>query len=192
MPPETTDLTLDALLKLFPASALEHLSAELVSADDVPQPFRRLLVHHQHMTVTLEDEYQSTLELQILARKHNGTKYARLLRLTAGSDGPVVLVGIMRFHLEYCSSQVAAEIVRGTAPLGRILIDHDVMRSIECHAYLRFKLDDELRSLFALPADASASETYGRIARIICDGEPAVELLEIVAPAVTSESSSLL
>jgi hypothetical protein len=91
----------------------------------------------------------------------------------------VVQFGLMRVHLQYCSPEVRAEIVAGKTPLGRILIEHNVLRRIEPTAFLRVTPGPAMIKWFGLD---SPRPTYGRLALIHCDHKPAVELLEIVAP----------
>ncbi len=45
----------------------------------------------------------------------------------------------------------------------------------------KIQTGEDLSTLFQVPV---GSETYGRTALIFCNGEPAVELLEIVTEAV--------
>ena len=72
-----------------------------------------------------------------------------------------------------------AEIVAGKTPFGRILIEHKVLRRIEPTAYLRAECGPAQMAWFGLQKPAPL---YGRLAIIHCNGHPAVELLEIVAP----------
>ena len=85
----------------------------------------------------------------------------------------------MRVHLQYCSDAVRKEIIAGQTPLGRILIQHNILRRIEPTAFLRVIPGTAMMSWFGLDRP---KPTYGRLAYIHCDGQPAVELLEIVAP----------
>ena len=85
----------------------------------------------------------------------------------------------MRIHLQYCSQAVRDEILSGLTPLGRILIEHNVLRRIEPRCYLRVTPGPDMLKWFDLP---ESRITYGRLALIHCEGQPAIELLEIVAP----------
>ena len=40
---------------------------ELLAADDVPEPYHRLLVHDHHMTVTVEEFYGSRVDVRVRA-----------------------------------------------------------------------------------------------------------------------------
>ena len=87
--------------------------------------------------------------------------------------------GIARVNLCYCSPAVRAEILAARTPLGRILIQHNVLRRIEPTAFLRVIPGSAMMEWFELER---SRPTYGRLAYIHCDGQPAIELLEIVAP----------
>ncbi len=180
----TPTVQLTTLLDSFPDGPFRSSDLELISPAEVPEPYARLLVHNHHMTVTLEDFHRATLSLQVLGEKRTDDSYTRRLTLSVGSpeeDRRVVLAGIMRIALDRCSDRVRHEILSGATPLGRILISNRVLRRVESNAYLRVKLSAPIRTMFAL-ADDTKGFAYGRIARIFCDGEQAIELLEIVPP----------
>lgn len=175
--PRAPDLR--SLYALFPPTADDLLEYEIVAGDEVPEPYHGLLVHEHHMTVTVEEHHGDQVDVRILDQRQSGDWYARKILLTLQHGGKVVQFGIMRIHLNQCSPAVRAEIVAGQTPLGRILIEHDVMRRIEPTAYLRVIPGPAMVSWFGREQPTS---TYGRLAIIHCDGRPAVELLEIVAP----------
>jgi chorismate-pyruvate lyase len=151
-----------------------------VAATDVPPPYHGLLVHSEHMTVTVEAFHGDRVDVQVLASRHDGDSYARKILLTRQRDDAVVQFGIVRIRLDLCSPPVRAAILRQDTPLGRILIDHDVLRRIEPTAFFRVEPGPVPAHWFG---EAGATRpTYGRLGFIYCDGQPAVELLEIVTP----------
>jgi hypothetical protein len=85
----------------------------------------------------------------------------------------------VRIHLPFCSDAVREAILAEQTPLGRILIEHDVLRRIEPTAYFRVRPGSYLRGWFGRPDPFS---TYGRLGIIHCDGQPAIQLLEVLAP----------
>lgn len=174
---------LNDVLGLFPGSRLTIDAMSFVDAEDVPEPYASLLVHEHHMTVTLEEYHESPVHLEVLAVCHEGDDYARKLVLRAASpDGAVVMAGAMRFLLGNVDESLRSEIVAAKTPLGRLLIEHNVLRRIETRAFLKVSLRGSVGDLFA---DSMNREfTYGRIAVIFCNQEPAVELLEVVSPKV--------
>lgn len=167
-----------ALLDLFPPSDW-MTSFELVLADDVPPPYHHLLVHEHHMTVTVEAYHGDLVDVRVLECKRQDDWYARKILLALHGSGRIVQFGLVRIHLHYCSPEVQAAIREGKTPLGRILIQHNVLRRIEPVAFLRLRPGPAMMTWFGLDEPIS---TYGRFALIHCDEQPAVELLEIVAP----------
>lgn len=147
----------------------------------MPEPYRRLLAHQSHMTVTLEAFHRTRVTLEVLAARQRGKLYARKILLRHGETGAVVQFGIMQFDLGYASPQLEAEILEQRKPLGRALLDHGVLTRIGTHGLLAIEPDDELRRCFALPA-GPATKVYGRLATIFCDDRPVVDLLEILRP----------
>lgn len=190
MPQDGAQQMLSSLLDLFPRDGLHPAEMMVVDGTAVPEPYHGLLVHRHHMTVTLEKHHGSKVDLVVEKRRQVGDDYARKILLTAGPDRKIVLAGIMRFHLGYCREEVRRQIVEQKTPLGRVLIENNVLRRIEPCAFLKVRLSEELRGLFR--AGAKAKFTFGRVARIVCpsplpsdsarEEEPAVQLLEIVAP----------
>ncbi len=169
---------LRALFALFPP-ADDVPEYEVVPADEVPPPYQGLLVHEHHMTVTVEDYHRDRVDVRILARHQDADSYARKILLTLRRTGQVVQFGIMRLKLAHCAEQVRREVLAGLEPLGRVLITHDVLRRIETTAFLRILPGPVMSGWFGL---SRPQPTYGRLALIHCNGQPAVELLEIVAP----------
>ena len=169
---------LPTLFTLFgPADDMpEH---EYVRPNEVPPPYQGLLVHEHHMTVTVEQYHGSLVDVRVLARRHDGDSYARKILLALQSTGRIVQFGIARVNLRYCSPAVRAEILAARTPLGRILIQHNVLRRIEPTAFLRIVPGPAMMEWFGVE---QPQPTYGRLAYIHCDGQPAIELLEIVAP----------
>jgi chorismate-pyruvate lyase len=151
--------------------------AVVVDAGDVPVPFDRLLVHEAHMTTTLGAFYGESVVLRVLDERQAGDTYLRKIILTVG-DAHVVEVGVVRIHLEYTSADVRSEILSKQTPLGDILIQHDVMRRIEPKWFFRFDGPAALLETFGRTIDGPV---YGRVGVIHCDGQPAIELLEVVS-----------
>ena len=152
---------------------------ELLPPEALPEPYRGLLVHNHHMTVTVEAFYGSLVNVRVLERRLIGDTYARKILLELQSDGRVVLFGVPRIHLNFCSAPVRAAILEEKTPLGRILITHDVLRRIEPTAFFRVTPGPRLTRWFGLD---QPRPTYGRLGIIHCDEQPAIEVLEILAP----------
>jgi hypothetical protein len=178
-PSRLTPDELYALVRLFYAQpqVLGHFEEVLISR--MPEPFRELLAHTEHMTVTVEQFHNSPVDVHVLDTLVTPTHYARKITLSRQRDGCVVQFGIMRVNLRLLPPEVRREIEAQQTPLGRILIEHDVMRKIHLMSLWEVLPGEDLCRIFGL---SSPQVTYGRAAVIDCNGEPAIELLEIVTP----------
>lgn len=170
---------LDALVDLFYTAHAELGEFREIPASEVPDQYRLLLDHHQHMTVTVERFHGCPVDVQVVQLHKTDLHYSRKILLTRQSDGEVVQFGIVRLCLDYLAPAVRREVESQDTPLGRILIEHNVLREVQLISLWEVAPGDNLRELFGLD---ESTTTYGRTALIYCNGIPAVELLEIVAP----------
>lgn len=168
---------LDTLIGLFYEDPAPLGEFEEVEPAEMPEWFRGLLAHEHHMTVTVERHHNSPVDVQVLQTKITPTHYAREILLTRQSDHRVVQYGIMRVCFDYLGEQVRREIESQQTPLGRILIEHNVLRRV--HLFSLWKIQPGERLAQCLELDPP-QPIYGRTALIYCNEEPAIELLEIV------------
>lgn len=152
-----------------------------ISGEDVPPPYRALLDHDQHMTVTLEAFYGCPVQLQLLHRSVSDTHYMRNTLLRRASDGMLVQFGIARLCFAFLPDRVREEIEAARTPMGRVLISHNVLRQVKLTGLWRLGPRDCLSEIFGLD---TPQPTYARTALIYCEGDPAVEVLEVMPPGL--------
>lgn len=169
---------LNALVEPFPEPEPLIARAEHVAAPLMPEPYRVMLAHEHHMTVTME-RHHGPVDVTVLDRREVGGLYCRKSILTKRDTGAVVQLGFIRFDFRYVTADVQDEIMSEKIPLGRVLIQHNVLRHIDLGALLKIEAGPGLAKLFGMPV---GGVTYGRLATIFCNGRPAVDLLEITAP----------
>ena len=170
---------LDTLINLFYPNPTRLARFEAVTVQATPPVYRELLAHTSHMTVAMEEHHASAVDVHVLDKRVTDSHYARKILLSRQSDGRMVLYGIVRINFAYVSPEVEAEIRSETTPLGRVLIEHNVLRRVRLEGLWQVAPGDELCQLLRLPEPHT---TFGRTALIECNGEPAIELLEIVTP----------
>ena len=170
---------LNALVDLFYEDPAELGVFVEVTEDDLSAAARRLLAHDEHMTVTVESFHGCPVTLEVLDVRATETHYARKILLRRETDGKVVQFGIVRLALSLLDADVRAEIEERGTPLGRVLINHNVMRNVRLLSLWRIEPGVQLCNGLQLP---QPQVCFGRTALIYCDGVPAVELLEIVTP----------
>ena len=128
---------LQSLIELFPDDEPLLADAEHVASAALPEPYRRMLAHNHHMTVTMESYYGCPVDVRILGQRLDGDYYNRKIVLVKSGTDTAVQFGIVRFDLSYVTQKVRDEILGGQKPLGRVLIDHNVLRHIDLGAVLR-------------------------------------------------------
>ena len=174
-------IELKQLVGLFPESdgALLYENAEHIAREATPEPYHRMLVHEHHMTVTMEAYHDCTVDVNVLESRFHDDLYLRKILVKKSGTNDVVEFGLVRFNFDYVTPAVKAEILAQKTPLGRVLIQHNVLRHIDLGAIIRFTAAEGLcRYLPMTPGQT----TYGRMATIFCNGAPAVDLLEISSP----------
>ena len=182
---------LSSLVKLFPEPDGADLlaGAEHVPASAVPEPYRGLLDHEAHMTVTMERFHGGPVAVRVLEEAWVKGKYCRKITLAREPERPgegerVVQFGLVRFDLSHLADGPREEILAGDIPLGRVLINHDVLREVDLGALLKLTAGPGLARHLGIP---EGTETYGRLATIFTNGKPALDLLEVAAPVGESD-----
>lgn len=165
------------LATLFFSELAEIGQFEPSSVDNLPPQYQRLLAHNEHMTVALESFHQSAVVVEPLAEWRDESSYARCSLLRRQSDGAVVQFGMVRIWLTDLPLTAQEEITHKKAPLGRVLIEHNLLREVELITLWEIMPGSALRQHLALNGK---SPVYGRSAQILVDERPTVQLLEIV------------
>src|SRR3954470_1625610 len=100
---------LDHLTSLFYSELADLGTFEEVLAESVPEPYRGLLAHHDHMTVSVERHHGCPVDVEVLSSKRSGDYYARKIILRRQSDRRVVLFGVPRLNLRLVGEAVQRE-----------------------------------------------------------------------------------
>lgn len=150
-----------------------------IPATALPEPYRSLLDHTHHMTVTVEQYYGGPVDVRVQKRRRDGDDYARKILLAHHDTGRIVQFGIVQIDLSLLAPHVAEQIVAGDTPLGRVLIQNNVLRRVQPTGYLRITPTSDLAAAFGCDP---TTPCYGRLGVIFTDDRPAIEVLEILAP----------
>jgi chorismate-pyruvate lyase len=177
----TNCVTAEEMIAIYYEDAMELGSFRRVTSEQVPELYRNLLNHTNHMTVTVESYHASPVDVEVLRSDFVDGHYRREILLKTQSKGLVVQYGIVQLNTKYLSEGPRREILSHKKPLGRVLIEHNVMREIELFALLEVHCGRVLARAFDVP---EGTVTYGRTALLHCDNDPAIELLEIVRPSL--------
>ena len=147
----TKPAILVALVQLFYPQPADLGQFDEVTAADMPPAYRTLLAHQNHMTVTVEKFHGSPVDVRVLETSITGQHYARKILLARQSDGQVVQFGIVRLNFAHVSDAVRREIESRRTPVGRVLIEHNVLREIHLVRLWRMTPGSDLRSCSAWP-----------------------------------------
>jgi len=168
------------LKHLFESFSTEHLPpVKVMAGNTMPEPFRSLLDHEHHMTVTMEKHFAESVRVKVLSESIQGNNYSRILNLVGEKTGRIILFGAMRIRLDFLPKPAQQEILARKEPLGRILIRHEILRKLELVALLEINPFQDRSSWF----DRSDTCNYfGRLAKIHVENQVAVEVFEVVSP----------
>ncbi len=170
-------MDLDELIRFFYGSVDELGKFQAVEAYQMPEAYRRLLAHNNHMTVTVEAYHGCPVDVEVLEAQWAQPIYRRKILLRRTCDRKCVQFGLVWLNTAFLTEQVRQKILDGQIPLGRVLIEHGVLREVFLRELFEIQVGPELAEYFGL---SIGDIVYGRTARIDLDGHPALQLLEIV------------
>lgn len=182
MPHSPTVLPIAYPLDDFYAQAGRALPPiEAVAGENVPEPYKSLLVHQDDMTPTLEKFHGERIHLAVLSRQQRGDFYFReVVLLLDKSDKPVEF-GAIKINLALFPPAARKEILEERRPLGTLLSFYALTHSSRPKAYLRVFSDDFINTALKL---AKSQWLYGR-RNTLWDPQqrPLAEIVEILPPA---------
>ena len=154
---------------------------EAVAGEDVPEPYKTLLVHQDDMTPTLEKFHGDTIHLRVLRRQQRDDFYFREVVLVMDKDETPVEFGAIKINLALFSPTARQQILAERLPLGHILADCVVTHMSRPKAFLRVQSDALINSVLKLDG---AHTLYGR-RNTLWDPQhrPLAEIVEILPPA---------
>ena len=181
MPPATV-LPFAYPLDEFYALAHRALPAlERVEGDDVPEPYRKLLVHNEDMTPILEKFYGERIFLNVISRQTREDFYFReVILLTERTRTPVEF-GAIKINLALLPPQTRRLILEEQEPFGTILTEHKIPHSSRPKAFLRIQADAFIKGALQLRGE---HVLYGRRNTLFDPQQRALaEIVEVLPPA---------
>lgn len=97
------------------------LKAQLIVPDDMPNPYRRLLVHSNDMTSTLQRYHGEEIELRVLQRFVIGEFFFRHIVLDGKTSHRPREYGAIRITLPALTEPARRQVLECHVPLGGIL-----------------------------------------------------------------------
>jgi hypothetical protein len=153
---------------------------ERIPGEQIPEPYRSLLVHESDMTPTLEKHHSGAIHLKILYREQRDDYYFReVALLLRGSEKPIEF-GANKVSLILFPPRARQLILEEDMPLGRILKDCQVGHSTVAKAFFRVTPDELICEVFGMKKPATL---FGRRATIFdLQKRPLSEIVEILPP----------
>lgn len=158
-----------------------------ISASDIPEPYRRLLVHSSDMTRTLEQFHGARIHVHVLERRLDGEDYRRQVVLTLNGSRRPVEFGAIVIHCDHLPQAARAAVLEGHRPLGTILADNAVEHTSRPQAFFSLAPDAVIREALGVSPDTGV--LYGRRnVLVVPDGRSLAHVLEILPRVAGAEN----
>lgn len=151
---------------------------EQVEPDQIPEPFKSLVVHQKDMTPTLERFYDDQIYIEVLHKDFSDQHYFREVVLKLEKSHQPVEFGAIRIFLERMPMNAREAILKEHIPLGHILEIYQVEHTSCPIGYLRMEPDQLIKRTLG---DSKSKWLYGRRNRLSNpSGDPLAEIVEIL------------
>ena len=148
-----------------------------IAPDDIPAPYRSLLVHTNDMTLTLERHFGGRVSLRPLSTFLDRRWYFRRVLLVQESTGRPVEMGAIRIQVDAFRERIRRQILDNEIPLGRLLRDGGVQYESRPKAFLAVTPNSEMMGVFWM---AEPRTLYGRRTEIIHEGSKIGDIVEVL------------
>lgn len=173
-------IPLHPLAEFYPPGGPAPPRIEVIDGAAMPEPQRRLLVHLDDMTPTLEAYCGTAIHLRVLERRLTAGTLSRRVVLLAGEAKRPIEFGAIRIHLDGFAEEPRREILENRRPLGAILSRYGVEHGSKPTCFFRLTADAAIAGALGL---GGAPTLYGR-QNVLCDrgGRTLAEVVEILPP----------
>lgn len=148
-------------------------------ADDIPLPYRPLLVHERNMTMTLEQYYGCRVALRTLETFTRGGYYFRHVMLVQEDTGRPVELGAIRLNLDALPPHVRTAVLQAQTPIGRLFRENGVAYLSRPIAFMALTPNSEMMGVFWM---RESRTLYGRRTEVLLDGKKIGDIVEILPP----------
>ena len=162
---------------VYDRSGVEQPEVELIDPDDIPLPYRSLLVHRTDMTLTLERHFGGRLALRPLATFVQGPWYFRRVLLAQEYTGRPVEMGAIRIKVPAFPARIQKQILKNDVPLGRLLRDGGIEYESRPTVFLSVTPNAEMMGVFWM---RESKTLYGRRTEMIHKGAKVGDIVEVL------------
>lgn len=178
-----------ALLDRFYAGMPRRLplEASLVAADDVPPPYRGLLVHRNDMTSTLQRHHGEKVALKVLERAVTDGCLERHIVLEGERTRRPLEYGAARIELGHLSEEARQQVLDCREPLGSILSTHRMVYECCPGGFFRIRSNELIGRVLQLDRP---QWLFGRCNCLSdASGRTIAEVVEVLPPETQSNGN---
>lgn len=147
-----------------------------IEAEQIPQPYLRLLHHDKDMTSTLAAFHGGEVDLQVFQSEKMGNQYFREVLLSVG--GKPVEYGAIVIYLDRFSPEIRERILGEKEPLGHILNSSGLAYTSSPRGWLQYPDAGFTEDIFPPAGGASLYGRYNALSN--SGGEVLARILEIL------------
>ena len=162
---------------VYERAGVEPPAVRAIAPDDIPHPYRSLLVHTADMTLTLERHFGGRVTLRPLSTFRKGPWYFRRVLLAQEYTGRPLEMGAIRIRIDAFSPRVRRQILQNEVPLGRLLRDRHIRYESRPKVFLAITPNPEMMGVFWMREPRTL---FGRRTEVIHDGSRIGDIVEIL------------
>ena len=151
--------------------------AKELQPDQIPMPYRSLLMHSSAMTLTLEQHVGARVLLRPLSTFLKGRWYFRRVLLSNEKTGRPVEMGAIRIRIDAFTKKVQRQILDNQVPLGRLLRDSGIEYESRPKAFLAVTPNREMMGVFWM---REPETLYGRRTEMFHEHSKIGDIVEIL------------
>ena len=171
------------LNEFYEQAGLALPPASRINGREMPEPFRRLLVHDRDMTPTLEAAYGRKMDLRVLKYSLDHEVFSRQILLVPEGGGAPTVFGAIKIYLDEFPTEARELVLARKMPLGSILASQGIRHFSAPDAFFSVEADAPICEAMELSGPA---RLYGR-RNILGNGtgRRLAQVLEILPPTIS-------
>jgi chorismate-pyruvate lyase len=168
------------LERFYTRYGLEFPAVTAIRNEQMPEPFKRLLIHCHDMTSTLEGYYGNAMRITVLSREVGHGGYLREVVLQPEGGTKPVEYGVIHIHLDQLPANARRRVLEEERPLGNILHTEAVPYLSWPQSFFWIGPDSHMKRVLCLQ---QPRVLYGR-RNLLLDGNRHLlaEVIEVLAP----------
>jgi chorismate-pyruvate lyase len=175
-----TALLIQPLDEFYAAAGQPLPPWQAIEGEEMPEPYKTLLVHRDDMTPTLEKFHSGTIHLRMLSRRRADSEYSREVVLQLNGTNKPVEFGAIKIFLDLYPAAAREAILGEHRPLGTILHDCAIAHTSRPKGFLKIASDRLIADVLGFNG---AHTLYGRRNTLLdSEGRPLAEIVEILPP----------